>query len=281
MDVFADVYANVIADVFVAPFQYGFMVRALIVSLLVGIMCPMLGAYVVTKGLGFMGDALSHAVLPGMVAAFLVGANPFLGAIPMGIAVALLSGFLIRRAGVSADTSVGILFAGLFALGVVMLSLTRGLRVSLEDILLGQVLGVTARDVLITAVMAGAVLAVLYLLHKEFVFASFDPAGAAVIGLPVQALDYALLALLAVVIVLAIQAVGIVLVLAMLITPAATSLLLVRNFPRAMALGALLGVISAVAGLYFSYHFNLPSGPSMALVATAIFAVAVTAKKAR
>ncbi len=281
MDVFADVYANVIADVFVAPFQYGFMVRALIVSLLVGIMCPMLGAYVVTKGLGFMGDALSHAVLPGMVAAFLVGANPFLGAIPMGIAVALLSGFLIRRAGVSADTSVGILFAGLFALGVVMLSLTRGLRVSLEDILLGQVLGVTARDVLITAVMAGAVLAVLYLLHKEFVFASFDPAGAAVIGLPVQALDYALLALLAVVIVLAIQAVGIVLVLAMLITPAATSLLLVRNFPRAMALGALLGVISAVAGLYFSYHFNLPSGPSMALVATAIFAVAVTVKKAR
>ncbi|MDE2840026.1 MAG: metal ABC transporter permease [Chloroflexota bacterium] len=253
---------DVISDVLVAPFQYGFMVRALIVSLLVGVMCPMLGAYVVTKGLGFMGDALSHAVLPGMVAAFLIGVNPFLGAIPMGIAVALLSGYLIKRAGVSADTSVG-------------------LRVSLEDILLGQVLGVTTRDVVVTAVMAGAVLAVLYLLHKEFVFASFDPAGASVIGLPTQGLDYLLLALLAVVIVLAIQAVGIVLVLAMLITPAATSFLLVRNFPKAMFTGSFLGVISAVAGLYLSYHYNLPSGPSMALLATVIFAVVVAVKKAR
>lgn len=272
---------DVISDVLVAPFQYGFMVRALIVSLLVGLMCPILGAYVVTKGLGFMGDALSHAVLPGMVAAFLLGANPFLGAIPMGIAVALLSGYLIRRAGVSADTSVGILFAGLFALGVVMLSLTRGIRVSLEDILLGQVLGVTTRDVVVTAMMAGAVLAVLFLLHKEFVFASFDPAGASVIGLPTQGLDYLLLALLAVVIVLAIQAVGIVLVLAMLITPAATSFLLVRNFPKAMFTGALVGVFSAVAGLYLSYHYNLPSGPAMALVATVIFGIVVAVKKAR
>ena len=272
---------DAVTDVLVAPFQYGFMVRALIVSLLVGIMCPMLGAYVVTKGLGFMGDALSHAVLPGMVAAFLIGANPFLGAIPMGIAVALLSGYLIKRAGVSADTSVGILFAGLFALGVVMLSFTRGLRVSLEDILLGQVLGVTTRDVVVTAAMAGAVLAVLFLLHKEFVFASFDPAGASVIGLPTQGLDYLLLALLAVVIVLAIQAVGIVLVLAMLITPAATSFLLVRNFPRAMFTGALLGAISAVAGLYLSYHYNLPSGPAMALVATVVFALVVAVNKAR
>lgn len=272
---------EVLADIFIAPFQYGFMLRALIVSVLVGVMCPMLGAYVVTKGLGFMGDALSHAVLPGMVAAFVIGVNPFLGAMPMGIVVALLSGYLIRRAGISADTSVGILFAGLFALGVVMLSFTRGLRVSLEDILLGQVLGVTTQDVLLTLVLAVLVLAVLYLLHKELVFASFDPAGATVIGLPTQALDYLLLALLAVVIVLAIQAVGIVLVLAMLITPAATSFLLVRNFPKAMFTGSLLGLTSAVSGLYLSFHYNLPSGPAMALVATVIFAVVVAVKRAR
>ncbi|MCI0438551.1 MAG: metal ABC transporter permease [Chloroflexi bacterium] len=256
------------------PFQYGFMVRALIVSALVGVMCPLVGGYVVTRGLGFMGDALSHAILPGMVIAFMVGVSPFLGIVPAGIAFALLIGYLARRTGVSEDTSIGILFAGLFALGLTLLAAARGLPVNLEDILLGQVLGVSRGDVWVTLGLAGGVMAVLYAFHKELVFNSFDPIGASVIGLPTRLLDYVLLALLALVIVIALQAVGIVLVIAMLITPAAAAQLLVRRFTTAMALGALLGAASAIAGLYISYYANLPSGPAMTLVATGIFALA-------
>ena len=267
---------DTVTEVLVVPFQYGFMVRALIVSVLVGVMCPILGVYVVTRGMGFMGDALAHSVLPGMVAAFIFGVSPFLGAVPLAVIVALVIGFLVRRTGISEDTSIGILFAGMFALGLVMLTMARGLPVNLEDILLGQALGASLSDVYVTLGLAVAVLAVMGALYKELIFASFDPTGASVIGLPTGRLDYMLLALLAVVIVIALQAVGVVLVISMLITPAATALLLVRNFPRAMALGALFGAASAIAGLYFSFHYNLPSGPVMALVATALFLLAAS-----
>ena len=270
---------DLITDALFGPFQYSFMVRALIVSVLVGIMCPVVGVYVVTRGLGFMGDALAHSILPGMVAAFMVGISPFFGAVPMAVAVALLIGYLIRRTGVGEDTSVGIIFAGLFALGLVMLTAGGGIPVSLEDLLLGQVLGVSRNDVLVTLGLAIGVLAVTLGLHKELVFASFDPSGAAVIGLPIDRLEYVLLGMLAVVVVLALQAVGVILVISMLITPAATALLLVRNFSRAMAAAVLFGVVSAVAGLYLSYHYNLPSGPVMALVATGVFILAVAWKQ--
>ncbi len=270
---------DIITEALTGPFQYSFMLRALIVSVLVGVMCPVLGVYVVVRGLGFMGDALAHSVLPGMVAAFMLGISPFFGAIPMALATALLSGYLIRRAGISEDTSVGILFAGLFALGVVLLTAVRGISINLEDILLGQVLGVSQADVFVTLGLAGGVLAVTWGLHKELVFASFDPSGAAVIGLPTDKLEYLLLGLLAVVVVLALQAVGIVLVISMLITPAAAALLVVRNFARAMAVAVLIGVASAVAGLYLSFHYNLPSGPVMALVATGFFLLALAWKQ--
>ena len=267
---------DIITEALVGPFEYTFMVRALIVSVLVGVMCPLLGVYVVTRGLGFMGDALAHSVLPGMVGAFILGVSPFLGAIPMAIAVALVSGYLIRRAGVGEDTSVGIIFAGLFALGLTMLTAAKGIPVNLEDILLGQVLAVSQTDVYITLGLSAFVLLATYALHKEMLFASFDQTGASVVGLPTDKLEYALLALLAIVIVLALQAVGIVLVISMLITPAATALLIVRNFQHAMALAVAFGVAAAVAGLYISYHFNLPSGPVMALVVAAFFILAVT-----
>ena len=241
--------------------------------------CPALGAYVVTRGLGFMGDALAHAVLPGMVVAFLIGVSPFLGVVPSAVIVAILIGYLITHAGVSEDTSIGILFAGLFALGLIMLTAARGLPVNLEDILLGQVLGVSSADVFVTFTIAAGVLAIMYTLHKELVFATFDPTGASVIGLPTGRLDYALLVLLALVIAITLQAVGVVLVISMLITPAATAQLLVRHFTHAMAIGALIGVLSAITGLYLSFHYNLPSGPAMALVATGFFILAIAYTK--
>ena len=266
-------------DYVVGPFQYSFMVRALIVSVLVGVMCPVLGAYVITRGRAFMGDALAHSVLPGMVVAFLLGISPFLAALPAGIAIALLMGLVSRRTGISEDTSIGIVFAGMFALGLVMLSSAAHVGVDIEDLLLGQVLGVSRTDVYVSAGLAALVIGGLYAFHRQFVFTTFDPVGAAVVGIRTGITEYALLALLALVIVIGIQAAGIVLVMAMLITPAATGYLLARRFAGVMMLGALIGALSAIAGLYLSFHVDLPSGPAMALVATGIFALVAAVKK--
>ncbi len=262
----------------VEPFQYSFMVRALIVSVLVGVMCPVLGAYVITRGRAFMGDALAHSVLPGMVVAFLLGISPFYAAVPTGILVALSMGSVARRTGVSEDTSIGIIFAGMFALGLVMLSSADNINVNIEDLLLGQVLGVSQTDVYVSLGLAAVVLVGLYAFHRQLVYTTFDPVGAKVIGIKTGFVEYVLLALLALVIVIGIQAAGIVLVMAMLITPAATAYLLVKRFVHVMTIGALIGAVSAVVGLYLSFHVDLPSGPAMALVATAAFAIAAVWK---
>ena len=265
-----------ILDVFIKPFEYSFMVRALVVSVCVGVMCPLLGVYVVNRGLGFMGDAMAHSVMPGMVLAFILGISPFLGAIPTGIAVASAIGYLGRKFRVSEDTSLGIMFAALFSIGLVMISLSKGISVRVEDILLGQILAVSSIDVVVTLSLAVLVLIVIGVLHRQLVFTSFDSLGATVIGLPTRLLDYLLLVSLALVIVVSLQAVGIVLVVAMLITPAAAGALLVRRFTRVMLVSVVVGVFSAVCGLYAAYHLNIPSGPSMTLVATAIFFLALT-----
>ena len=270
---------DTVVGLIIDPFGYGFMLRALYVSVLVGIVCPILGAFVVTRGLAFMGDAMSHAVLPGLVVAFMLGVSPFLAAVPAGMGVALLIGIIARRTGVSQDTSIGILFAGLFALGLALLATAKGVSVDLEDLLLGQVLAVSGTDVYVTAGLVAVVLVVLYALNKELIFTSFDPVGASVAGLHTARLDYLLLILLALVIVIALQAVGIVLVMAMLVTPAATASLLARSFIRLMVIGAVLGALAAVAGLYISFYADLPSGPSMTLVATAEFVVVAALRK--
>ena len=261
------------------PFEYGFMTRALAVAALVGVIAPVVGCYVVTRGLGFMGDALAHAVLPGMVAAMLLGFSPLWGAVPTAVGVALLVGWLTHRTRLTEDTNIGILFAGMFALGIALLSRADRINVSVEDVLLGQALGVSMVDVYVTAGLAAAVFTALYVFHKELVFVSFDRVGAEVAGIPVRMLDYLLLGLLAVIIVLTLQAVGIVLVIGLLIIPAATAFLLARRFVAAMATGAGIGVACAIGGLYLSFYFNLPSGPAMTLMATAIFIVATAFKR--
>ena len=266
-------------DYIVGPFQYGFMVRALIVSVLVGVMCPVLGAYVITRGRAFMGDALAHSVLPAMVVAFLLGISPFFAAVPAGIVIALLMGSVARRTGISEDTSIGIIFAGMFALGLIMLSTSNNITVNIEDLLLGQVLGVSQMDVFVSLGLTALVIAGLYAFHRQLVYTTFDPVGATVVGIRTGLIEYVLLGLLALVIVIGIQAAGIVLVMAMLITPAAAAYLLAKRFTGVMITGALIGAISAVAGLYLSFYADIPSGPSMALVATGIFAVAAAVKR--
>ncbi len=256
-----------------APWQYTFLVRALIVAILAGILCPVLGVYVVTRQFGFMGDALAHSVLPGMVLALWLGASPLLGAIAAAVGMALAIGFLVQRTGLGTDTSIGILFAGSFALGLLLLSLLSTPSLKLDALLMGQVLAVTGTDVAMAAGITLLVLLALLALHRDLVFVTFDPLGAAVVGLPTRVLDHALLILLALVIVLALQAVGIVLVISLLITPAAAALMWARAPLGAMGLGALLGTIAAVLGLYTAFHYNLAPGPVIALISTGFFVI--------
>ena len=265
-------------ELLIEPFTFGFMIRALIVSVLVGVMCPVLGAYVITRGSAFMGDALAHSVLPAMALAFLLKISPFIAAVPGGIGIALLMGYISRRTRISEDTSIGIVFAGLFALGLVMLS-KFSVGVNIEDLLLGQVLGVSVTDVYVSLGLCTLVLVGLYVYHSPLAYTSFDPIGAEVVGIKTTFVEAVLLTMLALVIVVGIQAAGIVLVMAMLITPAAAGYLLARRFVGVMTVGATIGGFSAVTGLYLSYHFNLPSGPAMALVATGIFGVVAAWKR--
>ncbi len=255
------------------------MVRALIGSVLVGVMCPLVGAYVVTRNLAFIGDALAHSVLPGMVFGFMVGFNPAIAAVPTGVAVAMLVRTLSRRAGLSTDTSIGILFATMFALGLVMLASATTIRVDMEDLLLGQVLGISSTGIYVSLGITALVILGLFALHHRLLFASFDPVGSRVLGRRTNFVDYAFLVMLALVIVIGIQAAGVILVMAMLVTPAAAAYLLVRRFVSMMMAAAALGTVAAVTGLYMSYHFNLPAGPAMALVASAIFVLALSFRR--
>ena len=270
-------------DYIVGPFQYGFMARALVVSVLIGVMCPVIGAYVVARGRAFMGDALAHSVMPGMAAGVLLGISPFIAAVPAGVAIALLMGLISRRTGSTEDTSIGIVFAGMFALGLVMLSSAAYMDVvqargvvppNIEDLLIGKILGVKTEEVYLSLGLAALVIAGLYVFHRQFVYSTFDPVGAEVVGIKTHLVEYVLLTLLALVIIMGIQATGIVLVMAMLITPAATGYLLAKRFVGVMVIGAVIGAVSAVIGLYLSFHANMPAGPTMALIATGIFGVA-------
>ena len=265
-------------DAILEPFQFQFMIRALVVCVSIGVICPFLGAHVINREMGFMGDALAHSVLPGMVGAYALGFSPLFGAIPTGIVVALTIGYIVKKSNVSNDTSIGVMFTGLFALGLVLLSLIGDVKIDIEDILLGQVMNTSNTDVLVTIFLTIVTLALMTLLHKHLVFVGFDYEGAIVAGLPAARIDYLLLALLSIVIVVTLQVVGIVLVVGMLITPAAASSLIAKRFSTAIFVGMLFGVISAVTGLYLSYYFNLPSGPSIALSSTAIFALSFLKK---
>ena len=257
----------------VEPFQYSFMLRGLWASLIVGVVCPILGSYVVLRGMAFFGDALAHIILPGVVIAFLLGWPYAVGALIFGVLAALLIGFISRRTDIKDDTAIGVVFAGAFALGVALISLQRSYAVDLTHILFGDLLGVSNSDLLLMGTLGLLVLLTVFAFYKEFLVLSFDPTLAKTLRLPVNFLQNLLLVLLAVVIVISLQAVGVALVLAMLVTPASTAYLLTRRLPNMMLLGALIGAVSSVLGLYLSFYINVSSGASIVLVATAIFAL--------
>jgi manganese/iron transport system permease protein len=262
-------------DFLLAPLEYEFFVRALVASALVGVACAVVGAFVVLKGMSFVGDAVSHSAFPGVVLAYLLGLPIILGGAVAAIGTALGIGALTRRSGLRADAVIGVLFAGMFALGVALFSSIPNYVGDLFHFLFGDVLGISFADLISLAVLASLLLSIVWVLWKELLFATFDPLGAGAAGLPVRRLDDLLLILIAVTIVVSLQAVGIVLVVAMITTPAATAQLLVKRFGQMIALAALIGVTSSIVGLYVSYALDIASGASIVLTETFAFLVAL------
>jgi manganese/iron transport system permease protein len=263
----------------VAPFEFGFMQRALLGGVLVAAICALVGTYVVLRGLAFVGDALAHAAFPGVVIAYLLKGNIYLGAMLFALATALGVGLVSRHGRVSYDTAIGILFAGAFALGVLLMSTIQGYTVDLFSFLFGNVLGISERDLWLVAFLGGVVVLTITVLYKELLLLSFDPTVAEAMGYPVQAFNYLLLGLIAVTIVISIQAVGIILVVALLVTPSATAYLLCQRFFRMMVLGVLLAALAAVVGLYLSYYLNVASGAAIVLVSTCLFFLTLAGRR--
>ena len=262
-------------DMLLTPLGYDFFVRALIASALVGVACAIVGSFVVLKGMSFIGDAVSHAAFPGIVIAYLVDAPIILGGAIAAIGTALGIGAISRRSGLRSDAIIGVLFAGMFALGVAIFSSIPNYVGDLFHFLFGDVLGISVGDLgALTALVLGLLL-VLRLLWKELLFSTFDPLGAGAAGLPVRRLDDLLLILIAVTIVISLQAVGIVLVVAMITTPAATAQLLVKRFTAMIQVAALIGVSAAVVGLYLSYSLDIASGAAIVILETALFLLAL------
>lgn len=253
------------------PLSYPFMGRALIASLIVGVLCPVIGTYIILQGMAFFGDALSHAILPGVVVAFLLNWPLSVGALIIGVLAAVGIGLLSERGEIREDTAIGIVFAGSFALGIAMISTVRSYAVDLTHILFGNVLGIANRDLWLVGGLGLLILLTVIVLYKEFLVLAFDPTLAVVLRLPARFLRYLLLVLIALTIVVSLQTVGIALMLAMLVTPAASAQLLTHRLPTMMLVAAGIGAFSNVTGLYLSFYYNVASGPAMVLTATAIF----------
>lgn len=255
------------------PLNYKFMQVGLLAAVLVGLTCATLGVYVVLRRMAFIGDALAHTVLPGIVIAYLNSWNLAGGAVVAGLTTALLIGWLSEREEMREDTAIGIVFTGMFAVGILLMSTTNSFR-DFTHILFGNILGVTRSELLFIGGIALVVLLLLALFHKELELTSVDPGYAAVIGLRVHWLRYLLLCLLALTVVSAIQAVGVVLTSALLITPAATASLLTQSLTRMMIYSAGIATFSGVVGLYASYYASVSSGAAIVLVCTACFCIA-------
>jgi ABC-type Mn2+/Zn2+ transport system permease subunit/ABC-type Zn uptake system ZnuABC Zn-binding protein ZnuA len=256
------------------PLGYGFMQRGLAASVMVGVVCSVIGCYVVLRGMAFLGDAMAHAILPGVAVAYLLGVNVLLGAAVAAVVVAVLIGLVSRQGVVKEDTAIGILFAAALSLGVALISTMRTYAVDLTHILFGNVLGVSSTDLWLIAGLAVVVLGTIGLLYKELLVVTFDPVLATALRLPVERFRHLLLVLLALTVVASLPTVGVGLVAAMLVTPGATAFLVTRRLPTMMLVAAAIGAGSAVVGLYVSYYANVASGAAVVLTATVVFAVA-------
>ncbi|MCC5636247.1 metal ABC transporter permease [Nostoc sp. CHAB 5844] len=263
-------------EVLIEPLQYGFMQRSLVIAILVGLLCAVVGSYLMVQRLALLGDAISHSVLPGLAIAFMLGANIFVGAFIAGVVSTMAIAWIRTRSPIKEDAAMGIVFSAFFALGITLITVVqKDNKIDLNHFLFGNILGVTVDEVRDTAIIATIVLVVVVLIYKELLFYTFDPLGAQAAGLPVNRLNFGLMLLIALTIVASMKAVGVILVLSLLITPGATAYLLVKRLHEVMILGAVIGVFSSISGMYLSYFYNLPSGPAIVLVVSGLFILAL------
>lgn len=262
-------------DWLLEPLGFAFMQRGLLAAVLVGIVCALVGCYMILRGMAFLGDALGHAILPGLAVGYLASNGDrgvmFLWALGTAVLTSAVIGALSRTTKLRHDTAIGIVFAGMFALGIALISSIRSYAVDLAHLLFGNVLGVTNNDLWLSAAVSAVVFVVIVLFYKELLIISFDPTLAVTLRLPVRALDILQHVLIAVAIVAALQTVGIVLVVALLLTPAATAYLVTRSLPRMMAVAALIAAASGLLGLYASYYLSIASGAAIVLTCTLVF----------
>jgi manganese/iron transport system permease protein len=261
-------------DWLIHPLTYAFMGRGLLAAVMVGVLCSVIGCYVVLRSMAFLGDAMAHAILPGIAIAYLLKGNLTIGALVAAVVVALGIGAFSQRGTIKEDTAISIMFTAALALGIALISSIRTYAVDLSHILFGNVLGVSPSDLWLTAILGAVILVITLICYKPFLVITFDPLLASTLRLPVQFLRNLLLVLLAMTIVTSMQTVGVGLVAAMLVTPGATAFLLTKRLPAMMGLAALLGALSSLVGLYISYYLNIASGSTIVLTATFFFLLA-------
>jgi len=274
---------DTIINWFGAPLHYEFMQRGMIAAILVGIVCAVVGTYVVLRGMAFFGDALAHTILPGIALGYLVSGGTreplFWWALGTAIVAALGIGAISKNAEIKEDTAIGIIFAGMFALGIALISTVRSYTVDLSHFLFGDVLSVSTQNLWLILIFGGFVLLLIFAFYKEFTTLSFDPILAITLRLPVGALNNLLLTLIAVTVAVSLQTVGVALMVAMLVTPAATASLLTHRLPTMMLLAAIIASLSGVIGLYLSFYLSIASGAAIVLTATLFFMIAFVWKR--
>ena len=263
---------KIMIEIIIDPFKYEFMIRSLITATASGIMLSILGPFAINRNMGFMADAMAHATLPIIAVGVFLGFSISELGVPASILIAFFLGYIIKNSNVGEDTAIGIIFSSFFALGFILISILN-VTINLEDLLFGQILAVSSFDVFIVTAMCISVVSLIIIFFKQLLFYSFDPIGAEVKGLNTNFLNYLFLVILSVAIVASLQTVGIILVLSMLLIPAAASKQITKTFVSSIYVSILFGVFSSVSGLYLSYFFNLPSGPTMSMVATSLFIV--------
>lgn len=262
----------------IEPLQYGFFIRGLIAGIVVAVACGLLSSFVVWRGMAFIGDALAHAVLPGIVIAVVLGIHMLAGALLAAFISVLGIGVLSRHKGFKEDTAIGVIFSGAFALGIIMMSKVASFK-DLSHVLFGNILGVGDSDLLIITVIAIIVGAVILFMYKELLVTSFDSTHARAIGLSPGFIHFMLLLMIAATTVIASQTVGVVLVLALLVTPAATASLAAKQLPRIIGLSVVLSIVAVIVGFYASYYMDLASGGAIVLVLTIMFVIFFSIKK--
>ena len=263
---------KIMIEIIIDPFKYEFMIRSLITATASGIMLSILGPFAINRNMGFMADAMAHATLPIIAVGVFLGFSISELGVPASILIAFFLGYIIKNSNVGEDTAIGIIFSSFFALGFILISILN-VTINLEDLLFGQILAVSRFDVFIVTAMCITVVSLIIIFFKQLLFYSFDPIGAEVKGLNTNFLNYLFIVILSVAIVASLQTVGIILVLSMLLIPAAASKQITKTFVSSIYVSILFGVFSSVSGLYLSYFFNLPSGPTMSMVATFLFVV--------